>query len=520
MTLTIRTESKGLGLVGALAFSSLLWFATPRGLGLSPDSVAYLKAAQGLIDGQGFSYFSVQWPPLFSSAIYVFSQFVDGDFVRGARLLNASLYGCTFFLTAALLRCATDYKLHQIIIYFFATVFCLHPAITHIYFYAFSEALFLPLVLLNLLVLFSPYAKEKQSTLKLAMYLSLIGCLATSTRYAGLVLIALNSIMLWMTASEASLKKKLLLVIFQLIPTAGLLIKWRSHIGVGDTEANLRPLVWHPLTRENIADGLSNLGTWFLPVTHANESLPIRTNCILIGAIATCILFLIAARSTWYCYQKADSKSIFSKEYGGWIISIFCAGYIIFLILMRSLFDPNIIFDSRTLSPIFFPILILLISFFSDRAKGRLAAVTLLLIACIYLLPLQQIRPWLLISYFNGIGLNDKTRLSSDLLRVLRSCPKDSRIHSDQPWNLNLEFQSMVHWLPMQSLYGSWLVNQKYTSAVAQLPMISDLIVIEDLNSTLILEIDRFEDFRRAYESTQGIVWVKASLIKNYCSAM
>jgi hypothetical protein len=514
-----RAEILTLGLIGALAFSLLLWFATPRGLGLSPDSVAYLKAAQGLLDGHGFTYFSVQWPPLFSSTIYIFSLLLNADFISGARLLNASLYGCTFLLTAALLRCATGRKLNWIVIYFFAAVFCLHPVVTTIYFYAFSEALFLPLVLINLLILFSPNASQNKPTLKLGIYLSLIGCIATSTRYAGLVLIALNSVALWSMAMRSSPPKKLILVVLQIIPTTMLLITWRGHIGIGDTETNQRPLVWHPVTLENIADGLANVGTWFIPVAHANVSFLIRTSCMATGAIAICVLFVLAARSTWHRYQKNDTESIFSVVYVSWILSIFGAGYLIFLILMRSFFDPNIVFDPRTLSPIFLPMLVLLVSCYRYLATSRLRTIALLLIALIYLFPLQQIRPRLLVSYFNGIELNDKSRLNSNIIHFLRRCPNQAVVYADRPWSFNLEFKAMVHWLPTQHFYGSGLLDPNFQEKVRNLPNLAELIVIEDMQSTMETAVRQMPNFTQIYHSHDGMIWQNATLPASYCSS-
>jgi len=514
---SFRTRTLALGLLGALAFALLLWFATPRGLGLSPDSVAYLKAAQGLIQGHGFSYFSVQWPPLFSSAIYTFSLLVDHDFVRGARLLNASLYGCTFFLTAALLRCVTGHKLNWLIVYFFAAAFCLHPVITHIYFYAFSEALFLPLVLINLLTLFSQDSIKKQTPLKLSMYLSLIGCIATSTRYAGLVLLALNSTILWWAATGWSLKNKLIIAMLQIIPTAALLIKWRSHIGIGDTETNQRPLVWHPVTFENLTDGLVNVGAWFLPVTHSSESFLIRISCMATGAIAICVLFLLAVNSTLYRYHIAAVRSIFSRAYVSWILSILGAGYLVFLILMRSLFDPNIVLDPRTLSPIFLPMLILLIYFCNSLANWRLRIITLSLIALIYLLPLHQMRTWLLISYFNGIELNDKSRLNSSIVQFLRGCPSNALIYADRPWDFNLEFKTMVHWLPTQHFYGSGLLDPNFQEKIRRLPKLAELIVIEDVQSTMTTAVHQMPNFTQIYSSNDGIIWQNSAVGNNYC---
>lgn len=511
---------RALWAASALLFSVVLWVATPRGLGLTPDSVAYLKAAQGLTEGRGLSYFSVQWPPLFSSVIHLFSQITEQDAVRGARLLNAVLYGCTFALTGIFLSRLTAQRVHPLGVYVFSGLLCLHPTITHIYFYALSEALFLPLVLLNLIVLHHFYDHKNDLTLLNILSLSALGFLATSTRYAGVTLVALNVVVLLRFTGHKSITNKVFNYAALVVPIVLLLIWWRSHLGIGDTDTNQRPLLWHPITVQNMYEGVVNLGSWFLPITYTDLSGRWVAAFFNSGVCSLVVLMILVIQSSMAIFTKKTDKRSTLDNYSTWIISTFCLGYLVFLILVRSLFDPNIVLDPRTLSPIFLPLssLLLLRCVGLSRPSGRVIA--LILVAIIFLIPLQQMRPWLLINYFNGIELNDKTRLSSDLLRVLRSCPKDASVHSDQPWNLNLEFQSMVHWLPTQYLYGSWLINKQYESMIKKLPTVADLIVVEDLKSALIAEVDHLRDFHRAFESTHGIVWVKSTLGKKYCTAM
>jgi hypothetical protein len=150
-----------------------------------------------------------------------------------------------------------------------------------------------------------------------------------------------------------------------------------------------------------------------------------------------------------------------------------------------------------------------------SKQSTRIVLAALLLI--IYALPLQQIRPWLLISYFNGIELNDKRRLNSELLQFLRTCSKTAKIYADQPWNINLEFQSMVHWLPTHAFYGSWLTDPHFQTKVKQLTQLAELIVIEDSKNSLIENIEDLKAFRRIYRSSDGIVWQQAALNTDLC---
>lgn len=497
-------------------FALVLWLTTPLGLGLSPDSVAYLKAVQGLIDGQGLSYFSVQWPPMFSTLIYFMTQVTGLDYVNGARLLSAVLYGGTFLLTGSLLTRLLVDKQSWLITYLFAGLLCLHPVITHIYFYVFSETLFLPIVLLNLLVLFKCHRTSISSAT--AFYLSMIGLIATSIRYAGLTLVALNIVMLWRWAQQDSFVKKIGHSLIQLIPSAVLLLWWRQHLGIGDSETNQRPLVWHPITLENLQEGLINLGAWILPVSHQAMTGWMLSICAALGLMLVVALLWSSLRELFGgAAHRVCAASLYQLHNPTRIICIFSTGYLVFLISVRSLFDPNIVLAPRTLAPIFLPIICALVASYTyiKEKRGRLALLALLLI--LYALPLKQVRHWLQISYFNGIELNDKRRLSSNLLTYLRACPKTAQVYADQPWNLNLEFKTMIHWLPTYYLYGSGLADSQYQTKIAQLPNQVDLIVIEDAKNALIDDIERLKAFRRVYSASDGLVWQHIALERDIC---
>ena len=512
-------------LVSAMAFGAVLWVASPRGLGLNPDSVAYLKATQGLFLGQGFSYFSVQWPPLLSSTIYLFSQLFEQDFVRGARLLNALLYGCTFLLTGALIRRITVGKQVWLISYVFAGLLCLHPVMTYSFFYVLSESLFLPLVLANLILLLSYCERKNGLSLNFSLALCLLSCLASSTRYAGLTLVALNVLVIWVISEKDSLLKKLLHFGMQIIPTLILVLIWRNHVGVGDTETNQRPLVWHPVTFQNIYDGLGTLGGWILPALPLNESTWIRQVGAWVGSVFVLSLVGFALRGLLQLYKiRASQADRFSErarlsEYAFAILPIFGAGYLLFLVVMRSLFDPNIVFDSRTLSPIFLPTLALVLACCHHIATYRVRVTCLILSSLLLIWPLNQLRPRLLISYFNGIELNDKTRLNSNVLRFLRTCPKSALIYADRPWDFNLEFQSMVHWLPTYYFYGSGLPDPLFQSKLQNLPKVAELIVVEDTQSIYVNALDQLSSFRRVYAAADGLVWQNATAANLSCSA-
>lgn len=500
-----------------LSLVLLLFFFTPQGLGMSPDSVAYLKSVQGLFQGKGLSYFSVQWPPLYPLLMSATSQLFSGDFYLGSRLANALLYGMLFILIGVLFR--QTLSKHKLFAYCIALLICLHPVISRIYFYAFSETLFLCLLLLDLILLGQLSATKKKLPLALVLALALIGTLATLTRYAGLCIIALNLVAVLLKFRGQRIGILSLTLITNILPTSLFLLLWRQRMGIGDTETNLRPFAWHVISVENINQGLINLGHWLIAFTNLSDAISTKAVCWVLGASLVCLIICLSYGLTReLLFNPKLSSSADSGQWLSFLITIFISGYIIFLVLMRSFFDPNIILDDRTLSPILIPIffVILYIAFRIKRSGYKLGA--LILILGILLANLQSVRPLLLISYFNGIELNDRNHRSRDLIKFVRTCAKNTVIYADQPWNFNLEMESMVHWLPTHSFYGSWKPNPNYARQVAELSKHAQLIIVEDINSAIVRDVDQMASFRRIYTNSQGIVWENITFYNANCS--
>ena len=502
--------------VSAIGLAALLLFFTPRGLGMSPDSVAYLKSVQGLLQGRGFTYFSVQWPPLYSLLIALASHAVGDDFYLGSRIVNCILYGTFFILTGALLRQLTINL--RYLAYVFTGLLLLHPLNTHIFFYAFSETLFLPLVILNFIFLSGLTTANHRFRSQLALALAVVTFAASMARYAGLCLIALNAVALYLSAPRQRNLKTIGEILLQVLPTALFLLYWRQRLGIGDTETNLRPFVVHLITIENINQGLVNIGHWLVAFIKLHEMPHLRPLCWGIGfAVLSFMLFvsILTTVKSSACLRKREVLS--TALWTTFLLTIFIWGYLLFLILMRSFFDPNIILDNRTLSPIFLPIFLLIIGHLKSSAVRTYQTIGLALVALLLALSLQTIRPWLLINYFNGVELSDKNRLDGGLVKLVRNCPVDVRIHADKPWHFNLEVQTMVHWLPTETLYGSWQPNARYIEQVTALDTLADLIIIEESDSSIANTLEKLGKFQKLYDTAEGTVWINVQSHSRIC---
>src|SRR3990170_6236461 len=92
-----------LGLLAALA-TILVLYATPQGLSISDDSIAYIAGARSILSGDGYreawlasNQPVTHFPPGFSSILALIG--LSGlDPLRGTRFINALLFGANTFL--------------------------------------------------------------------------------------------------------------------------------------------------------------------------------------------------------------------------------------------------------------------------------------------------------------------------------------------------------------------------------------------------------------------------------------
>jgi hypothetical protein len=520
-SLTLNGKLMNVGrLTIALCVGFVLWFATPQGLGLTPDSVAYIKAAQGLNQGLGFNYFSMQWPPGYSSLIYLLGVLTDGDFIWSARIINVTAYSSFFYLLAKVLQkyCRIGGAEATLL----ALLICLHPVVTHIFFYVLSEPLFLLIVLIDVTLLFYYMTLNKPLTFQAKFWLILVGCLAVSFRYAGLTVVALNMwFVIFYSGACVNNRSKWLAVISQALPAVLLISVWRLHRGIGDSEANERPLVLHIVAYADVRNGLEQIGSWFVSSRISFYDGLYVLASYYVGWIIS-VLFLI---SFLWCnaklftqYSKPTSLSVLtdkSKYFS--ISSTYVCGYIAFLMIIRSLFDPNIVFDDRTLSPAFLIALIALIvrCYRFDDYKRRY--ILLLILAIPMFIQTLHLKPWVLLSYYNGLELNDKRFKARPINIFLKSCEKNIIVGADKPWSFNLSFLTMVYWLPTYYQYGSGLLNIKYKQQISTLAETKDIIVVEAVGSEMVKNIDALGTFNRIYSADDGVVWQNNLVSQKLC---
>ena len=193
MSLKTNITNRLLPLVAFICAFLLLWGTTPNGLGLSPDSIGYIKAATGLINGFGFKLFSSEWPPLYPLLIAMISKVIKINPEQAARCLQAILFSSNLILSYLILR--KTVKKFPVLNILLCGLLVLQNNITYVNFYAWSEPLLLFFSLLNIVLLQNFVIKNRSNKNSNYLFILLIitSTCALFTKFLGYAICITNA---------------------------------------------------------------------------------------------------------------------------------------------------------------------------------------------------------------------------------------------------------------------------------------------------------------------------------------
>ncbi|HNO32478.1 MAG TPA: hypothetical protein PKI78_11875, partial [Anaerolineales bacterium] len=130
----------------ALSGTFLILYATPQGMGLSDDSIAYIAGARSILDGQGYreawlasNQPVTHFPPGFSTILAIVG--LSGlDPLRGTRFVNALVFGANIFLLGLIGWRMTQSKIAGILL---GVLFLLNGQLFRVHTTAMSEPLYI-----------------------------------------------------------------------------------------------------------------------------------------------------------------------------------------------------------------------------------------------------------------------------------------------------------------------------------------------------------------------------------------
>jgi 4-amino-4-deoxy-L-arabinose transferase-like glycosyltransferase len=351
----------GIGCFGMVA----LTVATPAGLGLGNDSVAYVSGARSLLEGTGYTriWLTVRdpithFPPFFSLAL-AFLGLSGIDLLSAARGLIILLYGLNAGFTGYVAWRITQNPMFGI---FAGLMFLALHNIFQAHSFLMSEPLYLCLSFIFFLT-FERYLQTGNQKFLLAAGI-LTGC-AFLTRYVGLALLATGFVSL--TLLYFFRREKLTNLGWFLGSSLLLSLPWLIRNSIQGGNLTNRRFYSHPLTYEKMQFGLENLTTLFFPGRAIELVMPYLPVVGLFFILAGCVLFAWMVFAGWRIFSQV--KSTTTKPTSGMLLFILIVFYsfiyIILMLLSMSFYDAATIFEDRILAPVYITIILVLSALFA-----------------------------------------------------------------------------------------------------------------------------------------------------------
>ena len=458
------------GLLAACAMA-LVVFATTPGVGLSPDSVAYIGAARGLLQGLGLatplpagqSKALVWFAPLYPTLLAA-GGLLGTDPVAVARWLNVALFAATVLLSARII--ATDTGSNGAGLIGSAFLLLSFPMLM-IHSMALSEPLFVFLTLCALHWL-SQFAR-RGGTAQLVGAAVAVG-LAVLCRYAGLFLIGTSMALIISDARKMARDRVRHAVAFAAVSGVFALLWWgRNWVEAGTLMARRR-LALHPIGAADLIRGWHTVASW----CWADPRPRLLLVALLAIGAGVALRRRVAARVSRR--DPAESSNAIGDKSSPVVRTalFFVAGYAVFLVCVISFFDATVPFDDRLLSPPFAWALIAgVCSAYRVLADPRRHAWqhAAVLAVGVWLAGVQALHsiPWLRAVHRDGQGYAAAEWKQSAILARVRELPPTTRIFSNGDDAIYVLTGRLAERVPERLAPSTQHPNDSYAADVARL---------------------------------------------------
>ncbi|MEN9564099.1 MAG: hypothetical protein RIR73_2343 [Chloroflexota bacterium] len=425
----------------ALSGTFLILYATPQGMGLFDDSIAYIAGARSLLDGQGYreawlasNQPVTHFPPVFSTILALIG--ISGlDPLRGTRLLNALIFGANIFMLGIIGWRMTKSKAAGGVLAF---LLLLNGQLFRIHTTAMSEPLYIFFTLAAFLSFSQYFISEEKNSIKFLLLASVLTALAYLTRYAGLALLATFLVSLFIL--HPTWKQRLTSVGIYLVGFIPFALAWSIRNRLLAENATNRTLVYHPITAENIQLGIGNFAAFILPVEAWRRELIKIPN--LFGFVLGMLIFVLLVWVLAKGLKKFLKPAAEAPEVLSFISILYIFGYLASILSSMTLFDASTKFQLRILAPVYVSLLTMLVYFGywiwqKSRTESRFTHYALritffTLIVFIFSSSTYNFAETLTQLRKGGQGYASFQWFDSEAMKLLQTLPAEARIYSNE----------------------------------------------------------------------------------------
>ena len=431
----------------------LIYISTHWGVGLTPDSLVYIRIAEN--HAAGLSVDSSQhYPPFYSFLLFLPSAVFDDTYIS-ARWIQILIFLSTIVSLAVMLKKITDRGAGWVLLGIF-TIFTA-PHLFSIYLMAWSEPLFLLLTLTGFYLLSHFISDQKKSTL---IWSALFFALAFLTRYVGIVPIG-TAILSLIIFSGQQWKNRLKDAGFFAFLSLAPMLVWLLWGKLTREPGNPRVFAYHPISIEKLSSGFEEILGWFL--------ISSTMSWVLLGIFMISYVFLVVVCRT------DDSHNLPVEKILRKVLFLFIPLYLVFLVISISFFDAHTPLDTRILIPAYLFLMIALIlglsSIKTETSLCRLFNVTAFFVVLVLCFA-QITNLKLLVTHFstNGVGFLSRQWIKSDTLAFVRKVQTGHRpIYTNAPEIIEIHLKRKSKFLPQRESATSKIVNDNYQNSLHQL---------------------------------------------------
>lgn len=420
-------------IVATVCSAGIARWCMRSGIGVSPDSVVYLSAANGVLAGRRLRsipfHFTptlgndeplVSFPPTYP-LLLTLSGSLSSNRLNGAMGLHTLLFAANLCLVGVIVALATARSVWAILSAIL--LFLSSASLLEIHAMAWSEPPFIFFLLLSVLFLM---LHIRTPNYPLLVASSLAVGLAATTRYAGITILVPMVVTIFLIGSgsvRSRVRDALILVGLGMLPLAAWLL--RNVVEAGS--ATHRSPAFHPIGVSDYRNIASSLLVFWLPFSgHA----------ILKGVLLFVCGGLVLAAIVLALRDRVRREPLATMNVAALLLtSVFIITYLLFLVAYDSLTDPAVELSSRVFVPV--PVFgIILVVSLMHRLTRSASGLKLTVGFLLFLLILVSVNFVHTASFAtqrrrDGSGLTSREWTGSETVHYLRSLPESRPLFSN-----------------------------------------------------------------------------------------